>query len=35
MRGIDLIDRGYEHFRDKLEALGADCEREEAPLPVG
>ncbi len=35
VHGIDLIDRGYEHFGDKLEALGADCEREEAPLPVG
>ncbi|MFC0673339.1 UDP-N-acetylglucosamine 1-carboxyvinyltransferase [Brachybacterium hainanense] len=24
IRGIDLIDRGYESFRDKLSALGAD-----------
>lgn len=24
--GIDLIDRGYEHFSAKLKALGADCE---------
>jgi UDP-N-acetylglucosamine 1-carboxyvinyltransferase len=37
VHGIDLIDRGYEHFADKLEALGADCAREEAaaPVPVG
>jgi UDP-N-acetylglucosamine 1-carboxyvinyltransferase len=34
VHGIDLIDRGYEHFRDKLAALGAECERAEAPLPV-
>lgn len=27
VRGIDLIDRGYEHFQDKLEALGADVTR--------
>lgn len=24
--GIDLIDRGYEHFSEKLSALNADCE---------
>ena len=23
MRGIDIINRGYENFMDKLEALGA------------
>ncbi len=27
--GIDLIDRGYEHFADKLAALQADCEWDE------
>jgi UDP-N-acetylglucosamine 1-carboxyvinyltransferase len=27
VRGIDLIDRGYEHFLDKLSALGADFSR--------
>ncbi len=27
VRGIDLIDRGYEHFQAKLDALGADYER--------
>lgn len=27
VRGIDLIDRGYEHFQEKLDALGADYER--------
>ncbi|MDR2723451.1 MAG: UDP-N-acetylglucosamine 1-carboxyvinyltransferase [Cellulomonadaceae bacterium] len=27
VRGIDLIDRGYEFFQDKLAALGADVER--------
>jgi UDP-N-acetylglucosamine 1-carboxyvinyltransferase len=37
VHGIDLIDRGYEHFAEKLSALGAQCEREEAavPVPVG
>jgi UDP-N-acetylglucosamine 1-carboxyvinyltransferase len=35
VHGIDLIDRGYEHFADKLAALGADCRREEsAPVAV-
>ena len=35
VHGIDLIDRGYEHFADKLAALGAECDREEARgLPV-
>jgi UDP-N-acetylglucosamine 1-carboxyvinyltransferase len=37
VHGIDLIDRGYEHFAHKLSALGAECEREEArglPLRV-
>jgi UDP-N-acetylglucosamine 1-carboxyvinyltransferase len=33
VRGIDLIDRGYEHFADKLAALGADCEWEQIVLP--
>src|SRR5262249_8957972 len=28
VRGIDLIDRGYEHFLDKLDALGAIYERD-------
>ena len=28
VRGIGLIDRGYEHFQDKLDALGAIYERE-------
>ncbi|MBO0899907.1 UDP-N-acetylglucosamine 1-carboxyvinyltransferase [Cellulomonas sp. zg-ZUI222] len=28
VRGISLIDRGYEHFADKLEALGATFSRE-------
>ncbi len=28
VRGIDLIDRGYEHFQEKLDALGANYERE-------
>ena len=28
MRGISLIDRGYEHFKEKLEALGAEFSRE-------
>ncbi|MBO1750756.1 UDP-N-acetylglucosamine 1-carboxyvinyltransferase [Actinotalea sp. BY-33] len=28
VRGIGLIDRGYEHFMDKLEALGAEFSRE-------
>jgi UDP-N-acetylglucosamine 1-carboxyvinyltransferase len=27
VRGIDLIDRGYENFQDKLVSLGADVER--------
>ncbi|MBD7950876.1 MULTISPECIES: UDP-N-acetylglucosamine 1-carboxyvinyltransferase [Oerskovia] len=27
VRGIGLIDRGYEYFQDKLEALGADVSR--------
>ena len=27
VKGIDLIDRGYEHFTDKLTALGADFSR--------
>ncbi len=27
--GIDLIDRGYEHFGDKLDSLKADCEWDE------
>ncbi len=27
VRGIGLIDRGYENFQNKLEALGATCER--------
>ena len=27
VKGIDLIDRGYEHFTDKLSALGADFDR--------
>ncbi len=26
VHGIDLIDRGYERFSDKLAALGADCD---------
>jgi UDP-N-acetylglucosamine 1-carboxyvinyltransferase len=25
--GIDIIDRGYEHFMQKLGALGADVEK--------
>jgi UDP-N-acetylglucosamine 1-carboxyvinyltransferase len=29
VHGVDLIDRGYEHFADKLAALGADCRWEE------
>ena len=29
VRGISLIDRGYEHFTDKLEALGAQFSRED------
>lgn len=28
VRGIDLIDRGYEHFTDKLTALGAEFDRD-------
>lgn len=31
VRGVELIDRGYEHFGDKLAGLGARVEREEAP----
>ena len=27
VHGIDLIERGYEHFQDKLDALGASYER--------
>ena len=27
VRGIGLIDRGYEHFQDKLTALGAKVRR--------
>lgn len=27
VKGIDLIDRGYEHFTDKLSALGAEFDR--------
>ncbi|HEX5511164.1 MAG TPA: UDP-N-acetylglucosamine 1-carboxyvinyltransferase [Actinomycetales bacterium] len=32
--GIELIDRGYEHFSEKLEALGADCYWQERE-PIG
>jgi UDP-N-acetylglucosamine 1-carboxyvinyltransferase len=33
VHGVDLIDRGYEHFADKLAALGANCQwRQEADL---
>jgi UDP-N-acetylglucosamine 1-carboxyvinyltransferase len=28
VKGIDLIDRGYEYFTDKLTALGADFDRD-------
>ncbi|MFZ5872487.1 MAG: UDP-N-acetylglucosamine 1-carboxyvinyltransferase [Actinomycetota bacterium] len=37
VHGIDIIDRGYEHFGDKLTALGADVAYEEAPVltPAG
>ena len=28
VRGIGLIDRGYEHFQSKLDALGAIYERD-------
>ena len=28
VRGISLIDRGYENFQDKLVALGADVRRD-------
>ena len=28
VRGVDLIDRGYEHFQAKLDALGAIYERD-------
>jgi UDP-N-acetylglucosamine 1-carboxyvinyltransferase len=28
VRGISLIDRGYEQFTDKLQALGAQFARE-------
>lgn len=31
VRGISLIDRGYERFTEKLEALGAEFSRELAP----
>lgn len=31
VRGISLIDRGYERFTDKLEALGAQVSREDVP----
>ena len=31
VRGISLIDRGYEHFTEKLEALGAEFSRELSP----
>jgi UDP-N-acetylglucosamine 1-carboxyvinyltransferase len=27
VHGIDLIERGYEHFHDKLDAVGASYER--------
>ena len=27
VRGIDIINRGYEHFMHKLSALGADVEK--------
>ena len=32
VHGIDLIDRGYEHFQDKLDGLGAVVSRESAPV---
>ncbi|QGQ18922.1 UDP-N-acetylglucosamine 1-carboxyvinyltransferase [Cellulomonas sp. JZ18] len=32
VRGISLIDRGYERFTEKLEALGAQFSRESAPV---
>ena len=28
VKGIDLIDRGYEHFTEKLTALGAEFQRD-------
>ncbi|WP_309134074.1 UDP-N-acetylglucosamine 1-carboxyvinyltransferase [Cellulomonas sp.] len=31
VRGISLIDRGYERFTEKLESLGAQFSREQAP----
>ncbi|MBC3761319.1 UDP-N-acetylglucosamine 1-carboxyvinyltransferase [Quadrisphaera oryzae] len=34
VHGIDLIDRGYEHFADKLAALGAQAVRDEEPARV-
>lgn len=34
VHGVDLIDRGYEHFSDKLAALGADCRWEADLAPV-
>jgi UDP-N-acetylglucosamine 1-carboxyvinyltransferase len=34
VRGIGLIDRGYEHFQAKLDALGANYERTPAAIPV-
>ena len=36
VRGIGLIDRGYEHFQAKLDALGANYERlpDAAPVPA-
>ena len=33
--GIGLIDRGYEHFQDKLDALGANYERTWTPPRPG
>ncbi|MFC5998497.1 UDP-N-acetylglucosamine 1-carboxyvinyltransferase [Quadrisphaera sp. GCM10027208] len=35
VHGIDIIDRGYEHFSAKLTALGADFSYEEAPVLTG
>ena len=32
MHGIDLINRGYENFMEKLQSLGAKVE---LPAPVG
>ncbi|SDQ75220.1 UDP-N-acetylglucosamine 1-carboxyvinyltransferase [Quadrisphaera sp. DSM 44207] len=34
VHGIDLIDRGYEHFADKLAGLGAQVSRDTAPVPA-